>query len=249
MTAKKRGNSRYFFFLLTSGIVLLVAFFGGRYLICTTDYFTIEKIEVVGNDNLETDFLYNLVKDLLGRNLHLTKNAEIASRFENVVRVKDVSIARTLPGKLRITIKERVGRFFLRTAQGTVFTLDAEGMVLDNDNFYEGENFPIITTTLQDDEVEVGAFLHDAFVDSVYSFCDAVLAVEPTFFNTISEIYRHDDDLYLVEMLTGYKIIFGDGDLERKIKQYRFLEQNAIFEKNRIVDLRFADQLVIRPEE
>lgn len=249
MTAKKRGNSRYFFFLLSSAILLLAAFFGVRYLVCTTDYFTIEKIEVVGNDNLQTDFLYNLVKDLLGRNLHLTKNDEIASRFENVVRVKDVSIARTLPGKLRITVKERIGRFFLRTVQGTIFTLDANSMVLDNDNFYEGENFPIITTTLQDADVEVGTLLQDAFVDSVYSFREAVLAVEPTFFNTISEIYRQGDDLYLVEMHTGYKIIFGDGDLERKIKQYRFLEQNATFERNRIIDLRFADQLVIRPEE
>lgn len=249
MSPKKRGNSRYIFFLCGIALLLLGTFFGVRYLIRTMDYFMIESIEIEGNVNLQKDFLYTIAKELLGQNLYLTPDEEIISRYENVVRVKEVKVHRVLPGKLKLRVKERLGVFFIRTRQGSIHAIDANRILLDNDNYYEGENFPIIATQLDADKLIIGQPVHSPVVDRVFAFRAVVLEEDEQFFNDISELYVQDDHLFLVEMHTGYTILFGEGDLIRKIRQYRFLAGNTSIEQDKIIDLRFADQLVIRPEE
>ena len=80
MKKKRRGSSRYFVVFIFLIILLFGGFIGIKRLIQSIGYFNIEKIEVVGNNILETDFLLNLCNDLIGENLFSVSKKDILKK-------------------------------------------------------------------------------------------------------------------------------------------------------------------------
>ena len=249
MVKKKTGSSRYFFYFIFSTGIIIIAYFGVKSLIIKMDMFYISKIKISGNTNLETEFLQNLSRDFLGQNLYAISKKNVLQKYENIVRIDDIKVTKVFPDELRIMVKEKKGIFYLKSKEGELFPIDRNRIVLDNKNFYEHEIIPVIETNIPSDIFLFGEKIENDFVERVFTFYDRLIKTNPEFSNHISEFYKDDDDIIMVETNIGYRIIFGDDEVEEKLKRYVFLEQNRTFEKGTIVDLRFKDQLVIRSED
>ena len=249
MKRKKRGSSRFYLLYIFIVFLLAIGFLGVRALFQKLSYFDIRSISVSGNINLEKDFLVSFVKEYLGSNLYRVSKMEIEKKYENIIRIKSLKVKKIFPNKLKIVIRERVGEFFLKTVEGELFPVDSEKTVLDNENFYEKENLPLIDTNIKRDSLWFGEIVGNEFVDSVYSLCHRIKAVNSDFLDDISEIYQEDGDIYFIEMERGYKIVFGEDNLEDKLNQFTLLEENRTFEKGTIVDLRFKNILIVRAED
>jgi len=226
-----------------------MTFWGVRTLFKKLSYFDINEIAVSGNINLESEFLVNFVKEYLGTNLYSISKTDIEKKYENIVRIKRIKVRKVFPNKLKIIVRERLGSFYLKSKEGELFPIDSEKIILDNENFYEKENLPIIDTNIKSESLVFGETVKNSFVDSVFSLCARLKLVNPDFLDKISEIYWEDDDIFFVEMEKGYKIVFGNGNMEDKMNQFTLLEENRTFEKGTVVDLRFDNELIVRTED
>ncbi len=246
---KKTGSSRYFFYFIFSSGIIVASYFGVKSLIIKMDMFYINKIEISGNINLESEFLQNLSRDFLGQNLYAVSKKDVLQKYENILRIDDIKVIKIFPDELRIMVKEKKGIFYLKSKEGEIFPIDRNRIVLDNKNFYEHEIIPVIETDIPSSDFLFGEKIENDFVERVFTFYDRLIKTDPEFSNHISEFYENDGDIVMVETSVGYRIIFGDDEVEEKLKRYVFLEQNRTFEKGTIVDLRFKNQLVIRSED
>ena len=249
MKKKRSGSSRYFFFFLVCVIMIYGAYVGINSLFTKLDIFKVKSIMISGNENLETDFLKNICNDFINLNLYSISKKDVKKKYENIVRIDDIKVSRIFPNKLKIEISEKKGEFFFRTESGTIFPIDKNRVVLDNVNFYENEVLPVIGTRIPDAEIIIGQEIENALIENIFSLRKKFANVDPDFINSISEFYLKDKNLIFVNANIGYRIVFGDNEIEEKLKKLIFLEQNRTFEKSTTIDLRFKDKLVIRSEE
>ncbi len=249
MKKKRSGSSRYFFFFLVLLVLIYGVYFGMNSLFTKLDLFKVKSIKISGNENLETDFLKNLCNDFINLNLYSISKKDVLRKYENIVRIDNIKVSRIFPNKLKIEINEKKGEFFFRTDSGIIFPIDRDRVVLDNVNFYENEVLPVIGTKIPDDEIIIGQRIENALIEKIFTLRKKFANVDPDFINSISEFYLKDENLIFVNANIGYRIVFGDNEIEEKLKKLIFLELNRIFEKGTIIDLRFKDQLVIRSEE
>ncbi len=252
MAKKVRGSSRYFFIFLFMVILLYIAYLGINTALKRISFFNIKTIVIKGNENLDKTFLLSLVSDFAGKNLFSVSKEEIETKYTNVVRVKKIKIKKYLPNKLVIIIYERLGKFFIKTKEGNLLPIDDEKVVLDNDRIYPNEIFPIIDTELSMKKgIEFGKKVKDKFVDEVFVFVDSLNAVDPNFIKNISEFYKEKNDIVMVDRFNGNKIIFGNGNIKKKMLRFEHLKNVLIDEegkKYRIV-LKWNNDAVISSEE
>ena len=249
MKKKRSGSSRYFIFFLVLVVLIYGVYIGINSLFTKLDLFKVKSIKISGNENLETDFLKNLCNDFINLNLYSISKKDVLRKYENIVRIDHIKVSRIFPNKLKIEINEKKGDFFFRTDSGIIFPIDKDRVVLDNVNFYENEVLPVIGTKIPDDEIIIGQIVENVLIEKIFSLRKKFANVDPDFINSISEFYLKDENLIFVNANIGYRIIFGDNEIEEKLKKLIFLEQNRTFEKGTTIDLRFKDQLVIRSEE
>ncbi|MDP8201879.1 MAG: FtsQ-type POTRA domain-containing protein [Candidatus Tenebribacter burtonii] len=249
MKKKRSGSSRYFFFFIVLVILIYGAYIGINNLFTKLDIFKVESIRISGNENLETDFLKNICNDFINLNLYSISKKDVLKKYENIVRIDGIKVSKIFPNKLKIEISEKKGEFFFRTESGIIFPIDKNRIVLDNVNFYENEALPVIGTKIPDSEIIIGQKIENILIERIFSLREKFARVDPDFINSISEFYLKDKNLIFVNADIGYRIVFGDNEIEEKLRKLIFLEQNRIFEKGTTIDLRFKDQLVIRSEE
>lgn len=249
MKKKRSGSSRYFFFFLVIIVFIYGTYIGINSLFTKLDLFKVKTITISGNENLETDFLKNLCNDFINLNLYSISKKDVLKKYENIVRIDGIKVSRIFPNKLKIEINEKKGEFFFRTENGIIFPIDKNRVVLDNVNFYENEVLPVIGTKIPDDEIIIGQKIENILIEKIFFLRKRFANVDPDFINTISEFYLKDENLIFVNANVGYRIVFGDNEIEEKLKKLIFLEQNRTFERGTTIDLRFKDQLVIRSEE
>ena len=246
---KRSGTSRYFVYFIIALTLIFGLIWGVRTIFTKLSFFEIDHIVIKGNENLESEFLENLSRDFMGLNLYDTSKRDILKKYDNIIRIKDISVVRVFPNKIKINIYERTGKFYVKTIEGDIFPIDDERVILDNDAFYANENLPIIDIADSTGIIVIGENIRNDFVEKTFDFCGEFHQQYPEFINNISEFYKKNGELYIVEANTGYRIVFGDNELSDKIKRFKFLEQNRTFEKGKIIDLRYKNQLVIRSEE
>ncbi len=249
MVRKKTGSSRYFFYFILSTGIIIAGYLGLKNLITKMDMFYIDKIEISGNINLETEFLQSLSRDFLGQNLYAISKKDVLQKYENIVRIDDIKVVKVFPDELKIKVEEKKGIFYLKSKEGELFPIDKNRIVLDNKNFYEHEIIPVIETDILANNFLYGEKIENDFVERVFTFYDRLIKTNLEFSNHISEFYEDNGNIIMVETNIGYRIIFGEEEIEEKLKRYVFLEQNRTFEKGTIVDLRYKNQLVIRSED
>lgn len=127
--AKVRRRKRYFNFRLALFIFLLVAIIFGLLFFMRTDFFNIDKIQVIGNSMSDTE-------EIIARS-GITENSNIFSfnvsksekEIENMAFVRDASVVRRYPNKVEIIIEERAA-YFLFQKGSDFYEVDFDGVVL-----------------------------------------------------------------------------------------------------------------------
>ncbi len=243
---KKRGISR---FILLSIAILILAYsiWSGMILVLKRmDLFKIKRIEIVGNKNLDSNFLKNLSKEFIGKNLFEISHSDILIKYDNIIRVKKVEIRKKLPDTISIRIIERIGILYVKTLEGDFFPIDDEKIVLDKADFYFSEDLPVISLSLNKDYLKLGEKIKDDQLNKIINLYKKIQKIDPVFLTNISEFYITDNDVYFVDSQNGCRVILGEDELDSKIKRFLFLRSNKGFERNSIVDLRFKNQIIVR---
>lgn len=248
MGRKRRGTSRYFVAFFGIIFSLIGCYAGLRFVFAHWELFTVSNIEIEGTVNLEEEFIMNLSREFIGQNLFSISQEDIDWRLNSIVRINNAKLSRKLPGTLKLSIAERIGKFYIKTENGGLYPIDEERIVLDNANFYNNETGPIISTSIPEGKITIGKTLQDPFIDVVYEIFSTIDKLDNTFIETISEIYQKEGDVCLVENNTGYRVLLEEDNIKEKIRQYLFFSRQRFIDRGYTVDLRFSNQLIIRRE-
>lgn len=242
---KKRGSSRYYILFIFLVVLLVSSTFGIKHLVRNLNFLQIKSIMVIGNKNLETEFLTNIMKDFIGENLFEVSKDDILIKYQNINRIADISISRKVPDKLVLNITEKIGYLYLKTTEGELFPITKNREILDNTQIFESEILPVVQTDFSSNDIHLGMKIDDEWLDEVYSLTEILDLFNVT--EDISEIYYENEqnELILVQSSIGCRIIPGKEDLHQKIKRYKFLRDSGSFSKDSYIDLRFENKLIM----
>ncbi len=246
MRRKRRGNSRYFIAFLIGMVFVGILFFVAHYFFRSMEFFNIDKIEIAGYQNLGKDFYEDLAKEYYGINLFSISKDEIIAKYENIVRVRNVSVSRVLPGKLKITIEERLAVLHIKTSDGVLFPVDREMIVLDSEGSYIAEDTPIVSLDIPSGSIQLGDELNNDLLMRIFTLHTKISGMSSDIALMISEYYLQDGEICLVEASSGCLVYLGEGQLEEKLHRLEFFGDNKGFMDNTVLDLRYKDQIVAR---
>ena len=215
--------------LLAAGLLVLVGlWFGvpaaGRRL----GFFRVRRIELVGSRYLSVDAVVKA--------MHLKRNASIFDPVEPLERgvrqlpgVAEVSIARRLPGALRITVREVTPVALVSRAKGMV-AIDSTGRVLPYDPSRSAPDLPVA-----------------AQADSaVARLLGRVQAFEPALFARIGAAWRDHGDVVLD---VGGRRLWFTADASAEEMRAVIAVAEDLTQRGRSyteLDGRFAGQVVVR---
>ena len=249
VTRKRRGNSRYFVLFFVLIVLLVSVFFITRSSLKKVDFFNIATISIEGNNNLQTEFLANLVSDLEGRNIIDVSEDEVKGKFGSIVRIADMKIKKKYPSELIVKIKERTGYLTVKTSDGECVPVDRDNIVLDNTGFYINESTPLVELDLSSKSLEVGTEFCNKDYLQIKEFHQIIETNNSDLAKKVSEYFFAGGSIYFIESNSGSQVVLGEENIEKKLQYFSFFEQNKGLKPGSVVDMRFNDQIVCRTEK
>lgn len=243
---KRRGISR---FIILGLLLLAIAYgiwIGLTMVLKRMDLFRVKKIEIVGSKNLDKNFLKNLSREFIGKNLFDIPTSDILVKYDNIIRVKKVDVNKKLPDVIEIKITERIGILYVKSMEGDFLPIDEDKIVLDKADFYFSEDLPVVSLNISNHTFKLGEKIQDKQLDRIIYLLRKIQKIDPVFLTNISEFYIFENEVYFVDSQNGCRVILGEDDLDDKIKRFLFLRSNKGFERNSIVDLRYKNQIIVR---
>ena len=98
--------------LIISSLLMSGIYFGKWFI--QTDYFKIREIPISGDNTLIKRSLVNKLEKLKGKNIVYIDTKKIEKLIKEDVRVKNVTIQKVFPSKLKINIEERKIRAYVK---------------------------------------------------------------------------------------------------------------------------------------
>jgi cell division protein FtsQ len=234
---------------------ILVLYQGARFFLFspTVKLAAYDQIEVVGNHYVSRAAVTERFAADLGQSILRVPLEQRRATLENIPWVAQAGVQRALPNHIRVELIERTPVAFLRTTAGLTL-LDAQGVILERP--LEAEfHFPVVTglteaMPLADREKRMRLFL---------DFLRDVDLARPGAGDNVSEVDLADagdvratlTGLAALEAQDSLLVRFGDQDF---VNKYRLLLDNldqwhARTGRIESVDLRFARQVVVNPEQ
>ena len=133
--------------------------------------FKLDQVRVVGRTHADSGMVRVAVHAMQGEPLLAMDLAAMKQRLEKIPEVKSVSITRTLPNELMITLDERVPAAFWQH-HGQQLLVDAQGVVLAHDRYQDRLVLPVMVG--EDAPQHVGELL--ALLDSAPRIKSEVVA-------------------------------------------------------------------------
>lgn len=228
-------------------VVLLVVGYGfyqfANYMINETEMFELKNIRVVGNKFLEKEEILSDANLHSGIKLFSVKKDSLISKILNNKYLEGVSVSRSMPSTLIISVQERQPVAFL--VDQNIYMVDQTGIMLPKKPMMSEDNLPLITG------LSVAKLLQNRkpLLD-VLKLMRKVEEVDPGLFRFISEIHLNNKKtpcFYLIR--GGAKVEFGEGNPFRKIYFLsEFIKSDGIINQLshiKTIDLRFSDRIVV----
>ncbi len=246
---KRRGNFRYFIrFFIFSATILLIFFFGYKKL-QTMHHFNIRKIVIKGNKNVESKIIYDFVKKYKDTNIFKCNASKIENDLSGIVRIKSVNIEKKLPSTLVINVKENKAIFLIKTIDGFLIPISKNDIILDNAEFYLGDNAPIIDVSTKSDSLKVGNVYKDSLYEKIKKIHLKIAKVQNVLVNRISEYSMTKDKNMMFILDNGVKVIPDTSEIKKTLDKLTFALLNSYVKKYQTIDLRYSDIGVITSEE
>ena len=112
------------------GILLLLLFIIGIVSFLNSNYFTVKKVHITGNELLSDKYILEVCKLNQEINIFNVQQEELANKLVNLPQVKGAVVKRDFPRQVVIKIKERVPIAVISDNSSYV-TIDKEGWILN----------------------------------------------------------------------------------------------------------------------
>jgi cell division septal protein FtsQ len=240
---KAKGFGKYIIFLIFVIGFLYLVYSGVIKLFGNFNVFNVTEIQICGNQNINETKVFDLTNDFIGQNLFKIKKSDIIKKFNEVPRIKKVSIKKRLLGKIVINLQEREGLFLIIDKKGSFYSIDQEKIVIDKTEWFSGEDLPIINFSL-DEDFKIGEKIDNKKIDYIFSIYEKMKNSYPEISEEISEFYYIDDILYYIDIISGCRVRIIAENINEQLKRYIVLRDNQGFESNSIIDIRFNSIII-----
>jgi len=243
---RRRGNSRYYWIMIVVLVCLSATFFGFYQLLISVSWFNIGNITVKGNQYVPADSILALAKSCRGQNLIALDTSSLQDSLARIARIEEAIIQKRLMRSLVIKINERQGFLYVKSAEGNLFPIDQDGLILEKTGIVNVEDLPIVQSYLPDEKLLPGRSLSHLPIQKVLQTHKAILAAYPEFGQYISEYYIMDEVVHFVDARYGTQVIVSDENTRKQLERYIFVQDNGGIDRNSVIDLRFKDQVVVK---
>ncbi|MBM7557931.1 cell division protein FtsQ/DivIB [Halanaerobacter jeridensis] len=124
------------------GILLLLLFIIGIVSFLNSNYFTVKKVHITGNELLSDKYILKLCNLNRKVNIFNVQQEGLANKLVNLPQVKGAIVKRDLPREVFIKIKERVPVAIISDKSSYVI-IDKEGWVLDTLENANNKKYPL----------------------------------------------------------------------------------------------------------
>lgn len=245
---KRRGNSRFIFFFIVILVVLISLSWISYGELKKVNWLRIRNIRVTGNEHVSVATINDLLHRFMGENLVEISSREVKEQLLKNKRIEKLNVIRLYPKTLKVKIKERKGFLYVKSCDGDLFPIDEHGMVMEYAVYPSKEDLPIIHTKYQSRQLHVGSKLKDPFLKKVIDLQKQIISERPDFLKSISEYYQENGYLFIVDSEYGSRILLNTVNLKDQLRRYEFVQENGDKNRKNIFDLRFKNQVIVRPE-
>ena len=245
---KRRGHSRYYLFFVLSLVTLIGVVGGVYYLLRSLDILKVDKILISGNKATDISLIRKVTDKYLGVNLLSVPSATLKHELLRFSRVKDVKIRKSLLHTLNVSLTERQGAVYLRTVEGDLYPIDDDAIVLAKYDQVYNEDLPVFSTHFKNAQLKAGGKVKSTAVGQVLRLHKRISHEAADFMPRVSEYYLVDSTVYIVDAITGTRIIPPKEDLAAQLKRYIFVSENGNIGNHKLLDLRFDKQVVVKTE-
>jgi cell division protein FtsQ len=202
-------------------------------------YFAASEIVVSGTRQIPAERVQS-VTEVMGSNLLLLQPEGIARSVRSIVAVRDVGVTLAMPGRVEITVAERMPLAQWQTEDGT-FLVDREGVVFGDET--PSSPLPVVVD-LDGPALELGSRIDSgvlAAVETLRKGLSTRLGAEQRHFD-----YSRSTGI-VVPFEEGLRVVFGDAsDLDAKLASLLSIQDHlkSADARAEIIDLRFKGRPV-----
>ncbi len=203
---RKQGRIKF----IIKWTILLIALMASIIFFMMSPIFNISEIEVIGNEQINTNTIISLSQIQLGENIYKTGSKKIQKSIKENAYIESATIKRVLPSKILINIKERKATYMLEYA-GSYAYINNQGYILEISN--NPLNVPIIKGYSTDEnDIKTGNRLCDEDLKKLETVLKIVeVANGNGIGNLIVSINIQDKQNYVLIMEEGKKTVYlGD---------------------------------------
>lgn len=175
--------------------LIILLFVGAGCFLCLSPNFNVQEIIVEKNTVVSSDTIVSLSEIKLYKNIFLINKLGAIEKIEKNPYIESAKISRSLPNKIKITVKERSEKYLVEFAEGKYAVLDGQGYILKITS--ELINLPIIVGT----KTDMNAFIEN--VDNQSRLCDEDLKKFDTITNIVEIAKNYEVDTYITKIDVG----------------------------------------------
>ena len=190
-------------FLLVSGLILAIAVY--------FPIFTLQEIKLNGATYITSDDILKVGNIYIGEPLFQLETDSITNRLSQDLRIEEVTVRRSLPQTLEVTVKERKPIATIVCDYGYL-DMDRNGKIIDSYKSLKTMQIPMITGATVHD-LYIGDDVDDEMVKKILGFLQKI---DDETLNKISEVAIISEDYIVAYTNTNNRSIqIRIGKLER----------------------------------
>ena len=198
---QRAGSARWILVL-----VFLVACMFAGYFFARSGFFAVQRIDVVGNQNVDADRLRELSGFKVGENIFTVSTTDAEQWLTIEPGVAECRVQRRLPHRVVITVKERDPAAVILVGS-SLAELDVTGRVLDRYSTTDYGSLPLISgLDLSEQGLVPGSIIDAKGIEDALTILDSL----PANAGNIGEINVADPQSICLYTVTGVRIKLGD---------------------------------------
>lgn len=210
--------------------------------------FSLRKVFVTGTEILSAEAILKLVESDSIENVWKADVRALESRIEELPQIQRVSISRTFPSSLRISVVERAPVAIV--LDNGIWGVDASGFLLPRFRPEVGLDFPVIVG-LRLAEYVPGKVIDNPRIITIAAFLAELRRANPVVYNAISEItYKEPVGIKLHMVDASLPVFLGKEKLVQKCAELRATWQYLLREKKlqeiQYLDVRYDGQVILK---
>lgn len=213
------------------------------------DGLTVHGVRIEGTRIVSEAEIFHLAAVPMDKQLYDVDLAGVRNRVRRSPFVNDVAVHRDPPDRILIEIDERVP--IALVVAGRMWYVDSGGVLMPVIRSEAAFDLPVLTGVENVQKCEVGRRLTDPAVCEALRLVRSAQQLDEALYRRISEVHiAATGDLSLYTTDAGVPVLVGRGDITTKLEKFEAFWSTVVSSRGAqaltSVDLRFADQVVVR---